>query len=33
MIPAPSTVWMWLATGHADTRRGFNDLVLQVQEG
>ena len=32
MIPVPSNVRVWLATGHTDMRRGFNGLALQVQE-
>ena len=32
MIPIPSNVRVWLATGHTDMRRGFNGLALQVQE-
>ncbi len=30
MIPVPSNVRVWLATGHTDMRRGFNGLALQV---
>jgi transposase len=32
VIPIPSNVQVWLATGHTDMRRGFNGLALQVQE-
>lgn len=32
MIPVPSGVRVWLATGHTDTRKGFAGLALQVQE-
>jgi transposase len=32
MIPAPSGVRVWLATGATDMRRGMNGLTLQVQE-
>ncbi|MBK8906749.1 MAG: IS66 family insertion sequence element accessory protein TnpB [Rhodospirillales bacterium] len=32
MIPVPSGVRVWLATGHTDMRRGFDGLALQVQE-
>jgi transposase len=32
VIPIPSNVRVWLATGHTDMRRGFNGLALQVQE-
>jgi transposase len=32
MIPVPSGVRVWLATGHTDMRRGFPGLALQVQE-
>ena len=32
MIPVPSNVHVWLATGHTDMRRGFNGLALHVQE-
>ena len=33
MIPVPSNVRVWIATGHTDMRRGMNGLALQVQEG
>ena len=32
MIPVPSGVRVWLATGPTDMRRGMNGLALQVQE-
>lgn len=32
MIPVPSGVRVWIATGHTDMRRGMNSLALQVQE-
>ncbi len=32
MIPLPSGVRVWLATGRTDMRKGMNGLVLQVQE-
>jgi transposase len=32
MIPVPSGVQVWLATGHTDMRRGFDGLALMVQE-
>jgi transposase len=32
MIPVPSGVQVWLATGHTDMRKGFDGLALQVQE-
>ena len=32
MIPVPSGVRVWLATGYTDMRRGFPSLALQVQE-
>ena len=32
MIPVPSGVRVWLATGRTDMRRGMNSLSLQVQE-
>jgi len=32
MIPVPSGVRVWLATGVTDMRRGMNGLSLQVQE-
>ena len=32
MIPVPSGVRVWLATGHTDVRKGFASLSLQVQE-
>ncbi len=33
MIPVPSGVRVWLATGATDMRRGMNGLSLQVQRG
>ena len=32
MIPVPSGVRVWIATGHTDMRRGMNGLALQVQQ-
>ena len=32
MIPVPSGVRVWLATGVTDMRRGTNTLALQVQQ-
>src|SRR6266581_2631280 len=32
MIPVPSGVRVWLATGHTDIRKGVASLSLQVQE-
>ena len=32
MIPVPSGVQVWLATGHTDMRKGFDGLALMVQE-
>ena len=32
MIPVPSGVRVWLATGHTDMRKGFVSLALLVQE-
>ena len=32
MIPVPSGVRVWLATGHTDMRKGMNGLALQIQE-
>ena len=32
MIPLPSCVRVWLATGLTDMRRGMNTLALQVQQ-
>src|SRR5215470_5128678 len=32
MIPLPTGVRVWLATGYADMRKGFLSLALQVQE-
>jgi transposase len=32
MIPVPSRVGVWLATGATDMRRGMNGLALQVQQ-
>ena len=33
MIPIPSGVRVWIATGHTDIRRGMQGLALTVQEG
>jgi transposase len=33
MIPVPSGVRVWIATGHSDMRRGMQGLALQIQEG
>lgn len=32
MIPIPSGMKVWIATGHTDMRRGMRGLALQVQE-
>ena len=32
MIPIPSSVRVWIATGHTDMRRGMQSLALAVQE-
>ena len=32
MIPIPSGVRVWIATGHTDMRRGMRSLGLTVQE-
>ena len=32
MIPIPSGVRVWIATGHTDMRGGFTSLALLVQE-
>jgi transposase len=32
MILIPSSVRVWIATGHTDMRHGMNWLALQVQE-
>ena len=32
MIPMPTGVRVWLATGHTDMRKGWASLALQVQE-
>jgi transposase len=32
MIPIPSGVRVWIATGHTDMRLGMNSLALLVQE-
>ena len=32
MIPVPSGVRVWLASGVTDMRRGMNTLALQVQQ-
>ena len=33
MIPIPTGVRIWIASGHTDMRRGMRGLALQVQEG
>ncbi len=33
MIPVPSGVQVWLATRHADMRKGFDGLALLVRHG
>ena len=33
MIPVPSGVRVWIATGHTDMRKGMRGLALLVQEG
>ena len=33
MIPIPTGVRIWIATGRTDMRRGMRGLALQVQEG
>jgi hypothetical protein len=32
MIPIPSGVRVWLATGHTDMRKGVDGLAVLVQE-
>ena len=32
MIPVPSGVRVWIATGKTDMRRGMNGLAIQVQQ-
>lgn len=32
MIPLPSSVCVWVATGHTDMRRGIASVSLQVQQ-
>ena len=32
MIPVPSGVQVWLASGHIDMRNGFDALAVLVQE-
>jgi transposase len=32
MIPVPSGVRVWIASGHTDMRRGMQSLALMVQE-
>ena len=32
MIPVPSGVRIWIATGHTDMRRGMHGLALTVQQ-
>ena len=33
MIPVPSGVRVWIASGHTDMRKGMRGLALLVQEG
>ena len=33
MIPIPTGVRIWIASGHTDMRRGMRGLALQVQQG
>ena len=33
MIPVPTGVRVWIATGRTDMRRGMNGLALQIQQG
>lgn len=33
MIPVPTGVRIWIASGHTDMRRGMRGLALQVQQG
>jgi transposase len=33
MIPIPTGVRIWIATGHTDMRKGMQGLALLVQEG
>lgn len=32
MIPFPSGVRIWIATGHTDMRKGMRSLALQIQQ-
>jgi len=32
MIPMPSGMQVWLASGHTDMRKGFDGLAVLVQE-
>jgi transposase len=32
MIPVPSGVRVWIATGHTDMRCGMNSLALRIQQ-
>ncbi len=32
MIPLPTGVQVWLATGYTDMRKGFASLSLQIQQ-
>ena len=32
MIPVPSGVRIWIATGHTDMRKGMRSLALQIQQ-
>ena len=32
MIPVPSGVQVWLASGYTDMRKGFDGLAMLVQE-
>ena len=33
VIPVPSGVRIWIATGHTDMRKGMRSLALQIQQG
>ena len=32
MIPVPAETRIWVATGHTDTRKGFDSLAVLVQD-
>lgn len=32
ILPVPCGVWIWVAIGHTEMRRGIHSLALQVQQ-